>query len=228
MSAMDRIPMLMEYMERHLADKKDVLFGKQHRQSKFLSFKGSFAVGTGVCHNTFNKNIGKHAGFLKHNFKNIGVYNLPITQQQPKWPKKTRSAKVLAYLIARAIITAVDEDFAAGEYVVQFAYMKGGGHVGWHKDAHDISYQYALSLGDFSGATLRVYKRDHKKGQRATQPFHEFDYRNKIVKFDGRRPHEVVTDKFEGERFTVIFYKSYDHRKTAPDPILKEPEVVFG
>ena len=208
----------MNDMEQHLSANKALLFGKQHRNKNrsFLAFKGSFAVGTGIVQPGFMQNVGKKPGFCKHNFKNTGVYNLSIGEQFAKWTgsRKCRVAVLKAYCIARMILLAIDPDFAAGEYVVQFAYMKGGGYVDWHKDGHDISYQYDLCLGDFSGAYLRAYKHDHKKSHKATQPYHEFDIKNKILKFDGRLPHELVTDDFRGERFSVIFYKTYDHRKT--------------
>ena len=232
LNVMERLPQLMNDMEQHLSANKALLFGKQHRNKKrsFLSFKGSFAVGTGVVQPGFKQNIGKKPGFCLHNFKNTGVYNLPIYEQFAKWSgsQKHKVAKLVAYCIAMDIVSIIDPDFAAGEYVVQFAYMNGGGYVDWHKDSDDISYQYDLCLGDFSGAYLRAYKNDHKKSQKATQPYREFDIKNKILKFDGRLPHEVVTDDFQGERFTVIFYKTYDHRKTRPDPVFQVPEIVYG
>ena len=226
---MERIPQLMKEMEDHLATNRSLLFGKQHRKSSFLSFKGSFAVGTGIVQPGFKQNVGQKPGFIKHNFKNTYVYNLPIWEQFYTWKgsQKRCVAKLVGYCIARNIIQIVDPDFAAGEFVVQFAYMSGGGHVGWHKDG-DISYQYAMSLGDFSGAYLRAYLQDHKKSQKDSQMYYELDYKDKIVAFDGRLPHEVVTDNFRGERFTIIFYKTYDHRKTKPDPIMKEPHVVYS
>ena len=48
----------------------------------------------------------------------------------------------------------------------------------------------------------------------------------RIVQFDGRLPHEVVRDSFHGDRFTVIWYKCYDHRKRCDDPLLVRPCFV--
>jgi hypothetical protein len=112
-------------------------------------------------------------------------------------------------------------DYAAGEYVVQFALMNDASHhVKCHTD-DDVSFQYALTLGDFSGATLRVYKTRDKSA------YIDFrDAKNQIVKFDGRLPHEVLTDGFRGHRFTVIWYKNFDHRKRTDDPILQAPAIV--
>ena len=46
------------------------------------------------------------------------------------------------------------------------------------------------------------------------------DSKNNVIKFDGRYPHEVVTNNFRGDRFTVIWFKNYDHR-------IREPPYAF-
>ena len=40
----------------------------------------------------------------------------------------------------------------------------------------------------------------------------DFDNRNRVLRVDGRFPHEVVLERFRGDRFTVIWYKNYDVR----------------
>jgi hypothetical protein len=78
-----------------------------------------------------------------------------------------------------------------------------------------------LRVGDFEGANLKCY--DSNGGAKIV------NYRNKIVKMDGRLPHEVVDmADFKGERFTIIAYKTYDHRKLTADPILETPEIVWN
>ena len=62
---------------------------------------------------------------------------------------------------------------------------------------------------------------------RSKAEFKDFaDAKGKIVKFDGRLPHEVITSGFRGDRFTVIVYKNYDSRKAVDDPIFTSPAVV--
>ena len=56
---------------------------------------------------------------------------------------------------------------------------------------------------------------------------HHFDCRDRVLKMDGRAPHCVVKSSFRGERFAVIWYKSYDERITAPTPILTTPHFVY-
>ena len=142
---------------------------------------------------------------------------------------KTRTTSLSSHPYARAqvyepavkLIEKLDPDYAAGEYVVQFAYMNSPNHyVKCHID-NDVSYQYLLTLGDFRGATLRAYTAANKSVHV------DFAGNGCIVQFDGRLPHEVISDGFSGDRFTVIWYKHYDHRKqTRDDPLLETPRYV--
>ena len=92
-------------------------------------------------------------------------------------------------------------------------------HVRRHTDGEDITHQYALALGEYDGALLRCYD---PQGN-----FTDFDYKNKIVKLDGRLPHEVVgMTEFQGERFSVIAYKNYDSRMSVEDPIFEKATFV--
>ena len=94
--------------------------------------------------------------------------------------------------MAKKLITLIDPDFAAGEYVVNYACMsQPDQYVKKHTDSEDISYQYALNLGEYKGAYTRCFdENDNVLG--------EFDYHRKIFKMDGRLPHEVIQSKFEG------------------------------
>lgn len=227
---------LMQQLHAHLSNNKRLLFRVQHRDKskRKLSWKGSFTIGRGSTQPGHIKLIGKYPGFLKHNFKNTGVYNLPMQDQCAKWSKQERLPKLTAYWLAYEILKIIDPYYASGEFIVQFAYMNANGFVKIHKDKEDISHQYALSLGEFTGATLRVYHKNFRETNPTERSFQiqsgnytDIDYRNKVVKFDGRRAHEVVTDDFQGERFTIIYYKNYDHRKDRADPIFPYPEIVY-
>ena len=203
-------------LQRHLDAHKATLFAKQHRDGKRrrkFDLGGSFKVGLGSTQPGHLRHLAnEQPGFKRHNFKNTAVYVKPVHEQ-----KLTREAK-RAYEMASDILNMVDPDYAAGEYLVQFAHMCSDEHrVEKHVDGEDISYQYAVSLGDYMGATLRSYG---EKG------FTDLDNHNKIAKFDGRLPHEVIKNNFSGNRFTVIWYKNYDHRKTQADPILRTPSFV--
>ena len=71
-------------------------------------------------------------------------------------------------------------------------------YVKCHVDS-DVSFQYSLTLGDFQGAKLRAYTAANNAA------YVDFPQSGRIVAFDGRLPHEVVSDGFIGDRFTVIW-----------------------
>ena len=124
---------------------------------------------------------------------------------------------------SRKLIELIDPDFAAGEYVVNYACMDSNEHyVKKHSDSDDIAPQYAMALGDYKEGTafLRVYDNEDN-------PIGDYDYKNRIMKMDGRRAHElIVNDEFSGTRYCVIFFKSYDHRKSVCDPVMETPMYV--
>lgn len=113
----------------------------------------------------------------------------------------------------------IDPEFASNEdYVVNFSCMTDPSkhYVKRHVDDQDITFQYGLALGDFNGGELTCWKAD---GSTKT-----FDYTRKILKMDGRLPHEV--GQFTGQRFCVIFYKLFDRRMATKTKILPEPYFV--
>ena len=150
-----------------------------------------------------------------HNFKpGRGVYVKPVEERNmPQW-------KHDLWAYCKTLIRLIDADFAAGEYSVNFSCMNTPQHyVKKHTDSDDISYQYAFAVGSYSNAFLRCYDADDNV-------VGEFDYHRKVCKLDGRLSHELVSDGFEGERYCVIFFKTYDHLKSEPDPIFATPCFV--
>ena len=214
---------LCRRLERHLKKHKKTLFTKQHRDKNKLklSLRGSFKVGNASCQPGHIQFVNKIPYFIKHNFKNTGVWIKPVKVQRADDRKFTKEMHT-AYKLALKIMKLVDPDYVKGEHVVNFSFMNRRKHyVKKHVDDMDISHQYALGLGEYEGAELRVWNKDQSN-------FQDFDYRHKMLKMDGRNYHELITNNFEGERFTVIWYKHYDHRMTQADPILDTPEVVWS
>ena len=131
----------------------------------------------------------------------------------PKW-------KLNLWDLSNQLITLIDPDFAAGEYIVNYACMTKPEHyVKKHVDSEDISHQYAMALGDYKNAYLRLYDEEENV-------LGGFDYNRKVLKMDGRLPHELMSEGFEGQRFCVVWFKTYDHRKTQADPVFKTPCYV--
>lgn len=213
---------LCQLLEKHLTAHKDTLFASQHRDGKRkrqFNVRGSFKVGLASINPGHKQFIGKKPYFIQHNMKDTGVWTAPPAIQYDMG--KICYNKALAWLFAAHIIECVDPHYEAGEYEVNFSMMDSSKHyVRKHIDGDDISYQYALGLGKYKGAMLRVWSSDQATYQ-------DFDYHHKILKLDGRNYHELVTHNFQGERFTVIWYKTYDHRMSQPDPIYDTPTIVF-
>lgn len=67
-----------------------------------------------------------------------------------------------------------------------------------HRDRSDRTYQYALSLGDFSGGELVVSTDD-------ASVYVKHDTRGRLTHCDGRHPHWVTAHK-GGSRYSVIMY----------------------
>ena len=67
-----------------------------------------------------------------------------------------------------------------------------------HVDTYDVSFQWALSLGDFEGGALCV--------EAAADEVAVVDTKHKAAKVDGRYPHWV--SPWTGERYSVIAYRT--------------------
>ena len=178
-------------------------------QSAFLSGATTNALGASP-----NKEGTSNFG-TPHNIpekRGKGACLTPVLERKlPKWEKQL-------WVLSEKLIKLIDPEFAEGEYVVNYSTMtEPKHHVKKHTDSHDISYQYGLSLGNYEGSfKTRIYdKHDNMEG--------DYDYKNRVLKMDGRLPHEVISEGFSGVRHCVIFYKSYDYRKTVCDPVFDTP-----
>ena len=186
---------LSEDLERLLSRHRATLFKKQHRDGRLrrrFHTAGSFKVGTGSTNAGHLAHVrAGNPHFVRHPFRNTGVNVRPVREQTKLSP--TQRA---VYELARAILERVDPAYAAGDFLVQFAWISDAAHyVKRHVDKDDIAHQYALALGDYEGrAALRVHSEDGHTT--------EMDYKGRIVKFDGRLPHEVaIGPDFRGNRF---------------------------
>ena len=200
---------LMDQMESIL---HKVNLTKQYRdKTKKVKFNLQWAFLLG--HNC--SALGAKSFETPHTFKKgKGVCITRVEDRNlPKW-------KLELWDLSKKLIKMIDPDFAEGEYVVNYSCMKSADqYVKKHVDADDISYQYALALGNYKGAKLRCY-------DNSNNVLGDFDYHRRICKMDGRLPHELITENFQGERFCVIWFKSYDHRKFEADPIFRQPCFV--
>ena len=207
---------------RYLENNRDDLFKKSARGGPLLT-RGNFAIGAGAAC-PFNEKFRGCKGFRVKPCRNgSSTVHCVRSVEQQLAAKKVKRVHYDAYLLAKDVLEKVDPEYAGGEYRVQFAYMNDPSHrVSKHKDSSDVNFQYALSLGNFSGAKLRAYNEDETNWK-------DFDYKGRVLRVDGRLSHEVVLDHFVGDRYTIIFYKNYDHRYKTPfgdKPLMLTPCFV--
>ena len=84
-----------------------------------------------------------------------------------------------------------------------------------HRDKHDVTYQYALSLGDFCGGELLAETGD-------PNIVVAFDTRGRPTRLDGRRVHWVAPHT-GGDRYSLIMYAV----KGEPTPVSDETDALF-
>lgn len=212
---------LMNNMEKLLFDNNRVTKQNRDQARKTFNLKYSFMLGrTTNALGAGNKKseVSELAFASQHTMKGKegkGVFMKPVMERKlPGWKKKL-------WILSKKLIKRVDYDFAKFEdYVVNYSCINHHSHyVKKHKDDQDISYQYLLALGNFTGANLRCYdENDNILG--------DFDNKKKICKMDGRLPHELIMNKFKGIRFSIIWFKLYDRCKFEKDPLFKNPHFV--
>eukprot|EP00041_Stephanoeca_diplocostata_P036856 m.1364155 g.1364155 ORF g.1364155 m.1364155 type:complete len:153 (+) comp24946_c0_seq36:1849-2307(+) len=111
------------------------------------------------------------------------------------------------WLIADKLLRSVDSSFEYSNIAVSKNFV-GSPHV----DSSDISYQYALSVGDFSaGGELCV--------EVCPRTVAVITTKDRIARVDGRFPHWVRS--YTGERFSVIWYKTHGTPTPCTDAVLE-------
>mgnify|MGYP003956702563 CR=1 FL=1 len=206
LSDQPHIQQLFNQLESKLSE---VNIHSQRRNKNRSTFSLDWQFGLGRVTNA----LGATGFTTPHNFLKKGVFMKPVLDTKiSAWKKDL-------WVLAKQLILHIDPGYAAHEdYVVNFSCMTDSKkhYVKRHVDDQDITFQYGLALGDFTGGELTCWKKD---GTTTT-----VDYTRKILKMDGRLAHEVKP--FSGKRFCVIFYKLYDRTMTDKAPILEAPHFV--
>ena len=70
-----------------------------------------------------------------------------------------------------------------------------------HCDNQYITYQYALTIGEYKGGNLVCKSKDGR--------LLNVSNRRRFVRFDGRLPHKVNMI-ISGQRHSFVYYKTYD------------------
>lgn len=204
---MDKIEQVLKVHTKYLRTqyrKKDA------SKRRVFNCKFSFTVG----YNTGAKNSNNFP--YPHKFKKgKGVHFRKIEDMTYE------PYEMVLWFLCRRIIKLIDKKFASGQYVVSFSKIDDPKHfVKKHIDKQDITYQYAMALGNYKGAFLRIYDEHNKV-------IGDYNYRRRIFKMDGRRPHEVIMEGFKGTRYCVIWFKSTDINMWGEAPMFETPSFVF-
>ena len=124
------------------------------------------------------------------------------------------------YQVAGELLTLIDPEYAAGgHWVLQAHAMDSGSKVNKHTDDEDISFQYGVILGDFTGGELLTWSSDG-------EPHPPLPVSGRVVKLDGRLPHQV-TPVTSGVRYSLYFYKLFDPTIAEAHPVM-EPAVIVA
>ena len=112
--------------------------------------------------------------------------------------------KLKLYKMACTLLKMINKQWAGSndDFVVQFSCMDIESHIEIHTDKDDVSSQFAISLGEYKGGQLMVYNDN-------LSTYIPVVNKRKMVQFDGRKKH-FVTKVTEGERYYIVFFKSYD------------------
>ena len=196
---------------------------ERHQQSRdkkqqTLRFRWQFMIGRTVRART--RAEGSVWRF-PHNFRQgKGVYSVDeTTLVDPMEAKTKKPIEKAIYAKATELLGAVDASYVQdGDFVLQVHAMDETSKAEKHTDDDDISFQYGIGLGTYSGGELITWTSDGTE-----QP--PINLRNHVVKLDGRLPH-MVTPVTSGIRYAVYFFKHYDRRITEPQPQYQPASVV--
>jgi hypothetical protein len=195
---------------------KDVESTYCHRS--ILNVDWSFSVGYTINSRNFK------AFKEPHNIWSYANRNLGICHTHPS-EKNLNDRKKNLFFCATELFSFVVPNFVEKQYNIQFSKMSSSNPntmVEWHTDDNDISHQYMVNFGSWTGAEIVCYSPDPSS---SFQEIFSFSEQRKVLKFDGRLPHEVRLNNFEGDRYSVILYQTWHENKFQPDPIVFCPSI---
>jgi hypothetical protein len=154
---------------------------------------------------------------------------------------KMTNPKAWRALIARAV-EANNEEMAAGtgmspnEYMERFVrdgkqavarQVDGDDTERTAKAERELERQKELTVGTRVRLVNTATQKAELRGARKMQArFSQvIDYTNKILKLDGRLPHEVMP--FTGRRYCIIWYKVFDRDMKKPAPVFEPARIVY-
>lgn len=168
-----------------------------------------FTIGRSTCR---FRHVWNTQFIIDGKIKNCYTKNLAYSTKK-KWMKKLYMDHLLP--LAKEINAdwvGPDDDVAFQVNMMTGNSMK----VNLHVDDDDISHQYGVGLGDYEGGFLRTNNCGDAR---------EISIKRKVVRLDGRFPHEAVPVT-SGTRFSIYIYKMFDRRWTKSTPKIWPPQVI--
>ena len=190
----ESLEMLLDKIEEVMRDIKI----KSVNNSKTKKWKYFLLLGR----TTTRWNNNNSSRCVQHPSKHTFMVNASNVLDRPELTKWILNL----YQMSRTLLKMFDETWAGkhDDFVVQFTCMNNTSFVLNHHHKNDISSQFAISLGEYEGGLLMVRNE-------MTNEYIHLNNNRKMVQFDGRKDH-LVTKVTEGERYSIVFYKSYDMR----------------
>jgi hypothetical protein len=159
---------------------------------------------------------------LSHAHRNLGICRIhPYEKNLRDWEKNL-------FFLGTELFSFVVPNFVEKQYNIQFSKMSSTNPntmVKCHTDYNDISHQYMVNFGSWTGAEIVCYSPDSSSS--SFREIFSFSQPRKVLKFDGRFPHEVRLNNFKGDRYSVILYQTWHEHKFQPDPLVFRPSIVY-
>ena len=198
-------------------DQRRFLEGNKPRKGKFDCYH--FIIGRSLSRYPITDKRKRFYKVVEFENEKITVYMRdPLeSKSKPTWIKDI-------YVELRKVITLIDSKFAAnGDWSVQVNLSDDPNKLMKpHVDDKDMTHQYAIGLGDYTGGELATFREDATGKRTAVK----LCIRNKVVKVDGRQWH--VATKFKGVRFSIYFFKLWQRNCRTKTGILFPPRIVYS
>jgi hypothetical protein len=213
-----KLDSLEKALKKITGDAQCMKWLKQHGNARKTCQCYHFTIGRTLAQKGFKKLSEMHYVPCNVNGENRLVYiRNPMEGTKPTWMKELYKEHLLP------VAKAIDKEWVGqfNDVVFQVNIMAPRMHVKEHIDSKDISFQYAIGLGEYKGGEF--FTTNSETGERV-----EMSLKNRIVKVDGRHPHGA-RNTLSGTRYSVFIYKLYDRcwDMTQLTPHHWPPTVVF-
>jgi len=130
------------------------------------------------------------------------------------------------WLVAELVLDMLDPEYKTGGWCLYASCKDTESEIDWHKDAHDVQYQYWAKLGHFQEEYVDFGGSDHDDCTRSFFGSRKEGQPYPILKCDTRGWHRIRRPGFTGISYSLCFFKMYDSTQTAIPPRFWPPVYV--